>query len=91
MLSMSEATSSYIERGSDLNRIFTIGDYLLAKITNVTGQNLIDITLKAPGLHKLHSGRIIEVDPVKVPRIIGKQGKVYKINTKLFQARLFEL
>lgn len=76
MLSMSEATSSYIERGSDLNRIFTVGDYLLAKITNVTGQNLIDISMKGPGLHKLGPGRILQISPVKVPRVIGKQGSM---------------
>jgi exosome complex component RRP4 len=76
MLSLSEATTSYIERGTDLSKIYGIGDFLLAKITNVTGQNLIDITLKGPGLHKLSAGRIIEVDPVKVPRIIGKQGSM---------------
>jgi len=76
MLSMSEATSSYIERGSDLTKIFGIGDYILAKITNVTGQNLIDITLKGLGLHKLHPGRVIEISPVKVPRVIGKQGSM---------------
>jgi exosome complex component RRP4 len=76
MLSLAEGSNSYIQRGADLSKIYAIGDYILAKITNVTGQNLIDITMKGPGLHKLRPGRIIEVDPVKVPRIIGKQGSM---------------
>jgi exosome complex component RRP4 len=76
MLSMKEATSEYIEHGADLNKYFTMGEYIVAKIINVTGQNLIDISLKGPGLNKLRPGRIIEVDPCKVPRIIGKQGSM---------------
>lgn len=76
MLSMKEATSEYIERGADLNKFFTIGEYMIAKITNVTGQNLIDLSLRGPGLNKLRAGRIIEVSPCKVPRIIGKQGSM---------------
>jgi len=76
MLSMMEASNSYIEKGANLHKILTINDWIVAKILNVTGQNLIDITLKAPGLGKLKPGRIIEVSPVKVPRIIGKQGSM---------------
>lgn len=76
MLSMKEATSEYIEHGADLNKYFTMGEYIVAKIINVTGQNLIDISLKGPGLNKLKPGRIIEVDPCKVPRVIGKQGSM---------------
>ena len=76
VLSLKEASSSYVERGADLTKIFNIGDRIIAKITNVTSQNLIDISMKGPGLHKLNSGRIIQVSPVKVPRIIGKQGSM---------------
>jgi exosome complex component RRP4 len=82
MLSMKEATSDYIERGADLNKYFAIGDFMVAKITNVTGQNLIDISVKGPGLMKLRAGRIININPCKVPRVIGKQGSmVSKIKT----------
>ncbi len=76
MLSMMEASKDYIEKGADLNKWFTINEYLVAKVTNVTGQNLIDISVKGPGLGKLRPGRIIEIDPCKVPRVIGKQGSM---------------
>ena len=82
MLNMKEATSEYIERGADLNKYFAIGDFMVAKITNVTGQNLIDISVKGPGLMKLRAGRIININPCKIPRVIGKQGSmVSKIKT----------
>ncbi len=76
MLSIKDATSEFISRGSDLTKIFALGDYVVAKIVNVTSQKLIDLTTKAPGLKKLTGGRIIKVNPNKVPRIIGKQGSM---------------
>jgi exosome complex component RRP4 len=48
----------------------------VCKITNVTSQKLVDVTLRGPGLRKLRNGRIIEVNTNKVPRIIGKKGSM---------------
>ena len=76
MLSMKDATSEYITKGADLTKYFDVDDHVVAKIINVTSQNLIDLTMKGPGLRKLGGGRIIEVNAHKVPRIIGKQGSM---------------
>ena len=76
MLSMRDATSDFIQRGADLTTYFDIGDYIVAEITNVTSQKLVDVSTKGPGLRKLIGGRIIEVNTNKVPRIIGKQGSM---------------
>lgn len=76
MLSMKDATSDFIARGANLTQYYDLGDYIVCKIINVTSQKLIDVTMKGPGLRRLKGGRIIEVDPNKVPRIIGKQGSM---------------
>ena len=76
MLSMKDATSEFIQRGADLTKYYNFGDYLVTKIINVTSQNLVDLTMKGPGLRKLGEGRILHVNPYKVPRIIGKQGSM---------------
>jgi len=76
MLGLKEATSDFIRKGADLTKYFNFGDYLVAKILNVTSQNLIDLTMDGPGLRKLDTGRIIRVNPNKVPRIIGKEGSM---------------
>ncbi len=76
MLSLKDGSSSYIAKGDDLTKIFNFGDYLVTQIINVTSQNLVDLTMKGPGLRKLGPGRIIKVAPNKVPRIIGKQGSM---------------
>lgn len=76
MLSMKDATSDFIARGANLTQYYDLGDYLVCKIVNVTSQKLIDVSMKGPGLRKLKGGRTIEVNPHKVPRIIGKQGSM---------------
>ena len=76
MLSLKDATSDFIAKGADLTQFYNIGDYVVAQVVNVTSQKLIDISMKGPGLHRLKGGRIIEVSPHKVPRIIGKQGSM---------------
>lgn len=76
LLSLKEGTSEFVERGADLTRYYTFGDYIVTRIINVTSQNLIDLTMKGPGLRKLHDGRIVNVTPCKVPRVIGKKGSM---------------
>lgn len=53
MLPLKDATSEFIQRGADLTKYFEIGDWVSAKITNVTSQFLVDITTKGPGLRKI--------------------------------------
>ena len=78
-LNVRDATHDFIDRGSDLGKIFAVGDYIMAQITNIVGTKIVDLTMKGPGLRKLSQGRIIHVAPSKVPRIIGKQGSMINL------------
>ena len=79
MLTLKEATSEYIERGADLSKFYDFNDMVAAKIINVSKGGSSDLTMKGPGLMKLTNGRVIDVAPSKVPRIIGKQGSMINI------------
>ena len=72
-------TMRFIRKGEDLTQYFDVGDYIKAKIVNVTSQNLVDVTMKEPGMTKLTGGRVIKVNPSKVPRVIGKQGSMISL------------
>jgi len=76
VLMLQEATFKYIEKGANLSKFFSLDDWVVAKIIRVSSQNLVDVTMKGPGLRKLDGGRIITVNTYKVPRIIGKQGSM---------------
>lgn len=79
VLNIKDASSRYIRREEDLSKILGIGDYVVVKITKVTSQNLIDVTMRDPGLHKVSGGRIIKINSQKVPRVIGKQGSMISL------------
>ncbi len=65
----------YVERGADLTQYYSFGDYIVAKISNVT-RSAVELSMKDMGLRKLGKGRIMKVNSSKVPRIIGKQGSM---------------
>ena len=66
----------FVDRNNDLTRYYDLGDYVISRITRVSGSKIIDLSMKGPGLRKLGPGRLINVASAKVPRIIGKQGSM---------------
>ena len=75
-LSMKEATQEFITKGADLTKFYDYGDIVATNILSVSATKTVDLSMRGPGLRKLIGGRIIEVAPSKVPRIIGKQGSM---------------
>lgn len=57
----------------DLRRYFDVGDYVLAKIALFDRVHNPVLTLKDKGLGKIVSGKIVEIAPSRVPRVIGKR------------------
>lgn len=88
VLPLKDASFDFIAKGADLTRYFNLEDYVMMKITNVTSQNLIDVTAKGPGLKKLRGGRIMKVSPSKVPRIIGKKGSMVSMIKKATDCKI---
>ncbi len=82
MLGLKDASDKYIERGEDLSNYFALDDYVFCKITQVTSQNKVDVSLKGPNLKKLKGGRILKVNCKKVPRIIGRRGSMVSMVKK---------
>ncbi|HIJ11622.1 TPA: RNA-binding protein, partial [Candidatus Woesearchaeota archaeon] len=79
VMNVKDASSRFIRSGEDLSKILAIGDFAVVQITKVTSQNLIDLSMKEPGLRKVEGGRIIRINPQKVPRVIGKKGSMIGI------------
>ncbi len=69
-------TADFIEKNDDLTKYYDYGDLVVAKIVKVTRQKSVDLSTRGPGLRKLIGGKVIEVTPSKVPRMIGKQGNM---------------
>ncbi len=75
-LSIGEASEEYVERGADLSRFFDVGDVLYAKIISVSKHKNIQTTMKDIMCKKLRGGKIANITPSKVPRLIGKAGSM---------------
>ncbi|MCX6775121.1 MAG: exosome complex RNA-binding protein Rrp4 [DPANN group archaeon] len=75
-LPLAEGTSEYIPRGADLTRFFDLGDYIFAEVTLITETKFVKLSASRRPYRRLRGGILIEISPVKVPRIIGKQGSM---------------
>jgi len=62
----------------NLEDVMDIGDMVIAKIIAIHKRG-IDLTIKMKGLGKIEEGLIFDINPHKVPRIIGKEGSMIKL------------
>jgi exosome complex component RRP4 len=76
VIPLKDGTTDFVQRGADLTKYYNYGDYVVAQISQVYNGKLIDLSMKGPGLRKLFPGRVFNVPPMKVPRIIGKKGSM---------------
>jgi exosome complex component RRP4 len=60
----------------DLSTIYGVGDLVLAQVIAFDRSRDPLLTTKGRGLGKVTSGRVAEISPAKIPRIIGKKGSM---------------
>ena len=62
----------------EMAEVFDFGDVMVAKIWSMRGKN-IDLSVKNRGQGRLEEGLLININPNKVPRVIGKEGSMVNI------------
>ena len=75
-LSMMEVPR-YVNKDA-MDEVLGIGDMVNAKIWAINKRG-IDLSTKSRGLGKIEEGLIFNVNPNKVPRVIGKEGSMIKL------------
>lgn len=79
MMKIDVAVDEYIDLDEDdLSDYFDVGDAVVAKVSNVTDGYDVNVSMEDRRCRKLHDGRVIEISPSKVPRVIGKKGTMVK-------------
>ena len=58
----------------ELDRYIDIGDLVYARVFRVYPNNAADISMRGTRYGKLESKMVSKIDPVKLPRLIGKEG-----------------
>lgn len=84
VLPLSEATEEFIDLAkTELTKYFDYNDIIFAEISSVTKTKNVQLSMKNRKCRKLKGGRMINVTPAKVPRIIGKGGSMVEMIKEL--------
>ena len=73
----------------DTERYLNHGDCIKAKILSIDESKKLQITLNDRNLYKVNGGHLIDVEPSRVPRIIGKKGSMLTLIMKYIRCRIF--
>ncbi|RLG21488.1 RNA-binding protein [Methanosarcinales archaeon] len=60
----------------DMEKVFSIGDSLIARIKVITPSMKVMLALKEGEERPLRRGRLVEISHTKVPRLIGRKGSM---------------
>ncbi len=89
VLPLNEAVDEFIDlTKTDLTKYFDYGDLIFAEISTVTRAKSVQLSMKSRRCRKLRGGRIIEVTPAKVPRIIGRSGSMVEMIKDLTKTQI---
>lgn len=73
----------------ETEKYLNYGDSVMAKVIQVNPEKKTQITLKDRNLYKIRGGFITNVEPSRVPRIIGKKGSMIALLKKYTRCRIF--
>jgi exosome complex component RRP4 len=82
-LPLAEAVEEFVDvRRVDLSRFYDIDDIIFCKISKVTKNKIIQVSMKDMLARKLFGGITIKITPYKVARVIGKGGSMIELIKK---------
>jgi exosome complex component RRP4 len=73
----------------ETDQYLNAGDTVMAKVLQVDQEKKLQITLKDRNLYKVKGGNLLNVEPSKIPRIIGKQASMISLIKKYTRCRMF--
>jgi exosome complex component RRP4 len=60
----------------DISKYLSIGDVVMAKVKDVNELMRVQLEAGEPGMGKVTGGKLVEVAPTKIPRVIGRKGSM---------------
>lgn len=65
--------------GKKINDVLDMGDAVIAKVVNIDPRMKVTVTMKDKICRAIRFGRIVAINPARVPRVIGKKGSMIKL------------
>jgi exosome complex component RRP4 len=79
-LPFSEAVEEFVDMSrTDLSRYFDIGNIIYCRVSKVTKNKVVQVSMDDMSAKKLYGGITVKVTPTKVPRIIGRGGSMISL------------
>lgn len=72
----------------DISRYLSIGDVVVATIRDVNERMRVLLETDGPGMGKVEEGKLVEISPVKIPRVLGRRGSMLKTIQDVGKCRL---
>ncbi len=60
----------------DISQYLDIGDVVMAKVKDVDELMRVKLEAGEPGMGKMSGGKLVEIVPAKIPRVIGRKGSM---------------
>lgn len=73
----------------DASKYLTVGDIVAAEIVDVDERFHVLLKADGAGLGKMKGGKLLEISPVKIPRVLGKNKSMLEVLEKIGGCRLF--
>lgn len=79
-LPLGEAVSEFVDiLKTDISRFFDLNDTIYCRVSKVTKDKTVQVSMRGIGSKKLFGGTTIRITPSKIPRIIGRGGSMIKL------------
>ncbi len=79
-LPVAEAVDEFVDMSrTDISRYFDSGEVVFCRVSKVTKNKTVQVSMRDTMARKLYGGIIVRVTPSKIPRIIGKGGSMISL------------
>lgn len=79
-LPFSEAVEEFVDMSrTDLSRYFDIGNIIYCRVSKVTKNKVVQVSMDDMSAKKLYGGITVKVTPTKIPRMIGRGGSMISL------------
>ena len=62
----------------DISQYLGMGDVVVAGVKDVDERMRVQLEASEPGMGRVERGKLVEISPMKVPRVIGRKGSMLK-------------
>ena len=72
----------------DINQYLSMGNVVVAKVKDIDERMRVQLEAGEPGLGRVEGGKLVEISPMKVPRVIGRKGSMLNTLQDVGKCRL---